>query len=110
MMLLLALPPALGEQMCVSLTEQMGSMQCCGASVQAAVSAVAQSCGEMCCSVAPGESQRSAIPDRMTLDSAGADASPAASTAISTPEATPASISANIRALDLPVLLHTFRI
>ena len=112
---LLAVPPALAESICTAASGHSVSMECCDVdhvNAGSTLPAVVQDCDEGCCSVAPQKSPVPVIPDKFKADSAGLDTPLAVGSlgAYSLSDVAAPVVVATGRSLDLPVLLHTFRI
>ena len=115
---LLVLPPAVAEGICLLAQNQLTAMECCSsldhisAPDTAAPSLLPQSCDEGCCTVAPPSPAAPTVPDKFTADPPTISASQAhADIPLDLPRHfNSVAFAAPGPTHDLPVLLQTFRI
>jgi len=112
---LLAVPPSLAESLCITASEKRANMECCDVDHVSSVSPlpdVIQNCDEGCCSIAPQKAPAATVPDRFKADATGLDMREAVASSFTVllPDVAAFGTASNERALDLPVLLQTFRI
>jgi hypothetical protein len=112
---LLIVPPAIADSLCLISQPSTVNMQCCNidsVETPSASSAVIQDCNEGCCSVAPQESPAPNVSDKLKADSVAPDAAFAVLILRLHPSrcANSPVLGAISPSQDLPVLLHTFRI
>lgn len=112
---LLAVPPAIAEGLCLLTPNQPSTMECCsgldqiGSPVAIPPVSIAQNCSESCCSVAPQTPSLPTVSDKFKADPSSVSAGYAIA---SVSVAKPRDLALRTTGLtsDLPVLLRTFRI